>query len=145
MQVKKQHLEMDMEQQTDSKLGKEYVKAVYCQPAYLTYMQSSSNSVSCSVVSKYLRHQDCSLPGSSVHGILQVRIQDGLPFFSSGDLPNPGIEPVSPVSPALAGGVFTTSATRERKKVKSLSHVQLFASPWTVAYQAPLSMGFSRQ
>ena len=35
--------------------------------------------------------------------------------------------------------------TIERKKVKSLSHVQLFATPWTVAYQAPLSMGFSRQ
>ena len=42
MQVKKQQLEMDMEQQTDSKLGKEYVKAVYCDPAYLTYMQSTS-------------------------------------------------------------------------------------------------------
>ena len=35
MQVKKQHLELDMEQQTGSKLGKEYVKAVYCHPAYL--------------------------------------------------------------------------------------------------------------
>ena len=35
--------------------------------------------------------------------------------------------------------------TIERKKVKSLSHVQLFATPWTVAYQAPLSVGFSRQ
>ena len=33
----------------------------------------------------------------------------------------------------------------EKKKVKSLSHVQLFATPWTLAYQAPLSMGFSRQ
>ena len=42
MQVKKQHLEPDMEQQTDSKLGKEYVKAVYCHPAYLTYTQSTS-------------------------------------------------------------------------------------------------------
>ena len=42
MQVKKQHLELDMEQQTSSKSGKEYVKAVYCHPAYLTYMQSSS-------------------------------------------------------------------------------------------------------
>ena len=41
MQVKKQQLELDMEQQTVSKLGKEYVKAVYCHPAYLTYMQSS--------------------------------------------------------------------------------------------------------
>ena len=42
MQVKKQHLEPDMEQQTDSKLGKEYVKAVYCHPVYLTYMGSTS-------------------------------------------------------------------------------------------------------
>ena len=42
MQVKKQQLELDMEQQTGSKLGKEYVKAVYCHPNYLTYMQSTS-------------------------------------------------------------------------------------------------------
>ena len=42
MQVKKQQLELDMEQQTGSKLGTEYVKAVYCLPAYLTYMQSTS-------------------------------------------------------------------------------------------------------
>ena len=41
MQVKKQQLEPDMEQCTGSKLGKEYVKAVYCHPAYLTYMQST--------------------------------------------------------------------------------------------------------
>ena len=40
--VKKQELELDMEQQTVSKLGKEYVKAVYCHTAYLTYMQSTS-------------------------------------------------------------------------------------------------------
>ena len=38
MQVKKQQLELDMEQQTGSKLEKEYIKAVYCHPAYLTYM-----------------------------------------------------------------------------------------------------------
>ena len=42
MQVKKQQLELDMEQQTDFKSGKEHVKAVYCHPAYLTYMQSTS-------------------------------------------------------------------------------------------------------
>ena len=42
MQVKKQELGPDMEQQTGSKLGKEYVKAVYCHPAYLTSMQSIS-------------------------------------------------------------------------------------------------------
>ena len=42
MQVKKQQLELDMEQQTGSKSGKEYVKVVYCHPAYLTYMQGTS-------------------------------------------------------------------------------------------------------
>ena len=42
MQIKKQQLKLDMEQQTGSKLGKEYIKAVYCHPAYLTYMQSTS-------------------------------------------------------------------------------------------------------
>ena len=42
MQVRRQQLELDMEQQTGSKSGKEYIKAVYCHPAYLTYMQSTS-------------------------------------------------------------------------------------------------------
>ena len=42
MQAKKQQLESDMERQTGSRLGKEYVKAVYCHPAYLTYRQSTS-------------------------------------------------------------------------------------------------------
>ena len=41
MQVRKQQLELDMGQQTGSKLSKEYVKAVYCHPAYFTYMQST--------------------------------------------------------------------------------------------------------
>ena len=45
MQVKKQQLELDMEQQTGSKLGKEYIKAVYCHPAYLTSMQSTSREM----------------------------------------------------------------------------------------------------
>ena len=42
MQVRKQQLELDIEQKTGCKLGKEYVKAVYCHPVYLTYMQSTS-------------------------------------------------------------------------------------------------------
>ena len=46
MQVKKQQLEPDMEQQTGSKLGKEYVKAICCHPAYLTYLQSMSYEMS---------------------------------------------------------------------------------------------------
>ena len=42
MQVRKQQLQLEMEQQTGSKLGKEYIKAIYCHPAYLIYMQSTS-------------------------------------------------------------------------------------------------------
>ena len=42
MQIKKKQIEPDMEQWTGSKLGKEYIKAVYCHPVYLTYMQSAS-------------------------------------------------------------------------------------------------------
>ena len=42
MQVKQQELELDLEQQTGSELQKEYVKAIYCHPVYLTYMQSTT-------------------------------------------------------------------------------------------------------
>ena len=45
MQVKKQQLEPDMEKLTGSQLGKEYIKAVYCHPAYLTYLQSTSGEM----------------------------------------------------------------------------------------------------
>ena len=51
MQVKKLQIELDMEQQTGFKLGKKYLKTVYCHPAYLTYMQSTS----------------CEMPGQMKH------------------------------------------------------------------------------
>ena len=51
---------------------------------------------------------DCSPPGSSVHGILQTEYWSGLPFPTPGDLPDSGIKPTSPESPALARGFFTT-------------------------------------
>ena len=54
---------------------------------------------------------DCSLPGPSVHGIFQEECWSGLPFSSSGDLPNTRIEPRSLMSPVLASGFFTTSTT----------------------------------
>ena len=57
----------------------------------------------------------CSPPGSSVHGILQAEYWSGLPFPPPGDLPDPGIKLSSLMSPALAGGFFTTSATWEAK------------------------------
>ena len=59
MQVKKEQLELDMEQKTGSKLGKEYIKAVYCHPAYLTYMQSRSSETL-----DWMKHKlESSLPG----------------------------------------------------------------------------------
>ena len=61
MQVKKQQLELDMVQQTGSKLGKEYIKSVYCHPAYLTYMQSTS----CNVL--WTSCTSCEMPGWMKH------------------------------------------------------------------------------
>ena len=52
MQVKKQQLEPAIEKQIGSKLGKEYIKAVYCHPAYLTYMQSKSREMP-----KWMKHK----------------------------------------------------------------------------------------
>ena len=63
MQVKKQQLELDMEQQTNSKLGKEYIKAVYCHPAYLIYMQST-NAVLNEEMPGWMKHKlESRLPG----------------------------------------------------------------------------------
>ena len=55
--------------------------------------------------------RDCSLPGSSVHGSLQVGILEWDAMTSSRGLPDPGIEPTFLMSPSLAGGFFTTGAT----------------------------------
>ena len=59
MQVKKQQLELDMEQRTDSQSGKEYVKAVHCPLAYLTYMQS----ISCEMLGWMNHKLESRLPG----------------------------------------------------------------------------------
>ena len=59
MQVRKQQLELDMEQKTGSKSGKEYIKAVYRHPAYLTYMQSTS----CKMLGRMKHKLESRLPG----------------------------------------------------------------------------------
>ena len=59
MQVRKQQLELDMEQQTGSNYEKKYVKAIYCHPAYLTYMQTTSCEIS-----GWMKHKlESRLPG----------------------------------------------------------------------------------
>ena len=72
MQVRKQQLELDLEQHTGSKLGKEYVKAVYCHPAYLTYMQSTS----------------CEMPGWVKHK-LESRFLEEISITSDMQMPPP--------------------------------------------------------
>ena len=66
---------------------------------------------------------------------------NGLLFPTPGNLPDPGIEPRSLKSPALAGRFFITSATWEAQfsSVQLLNHVQLFATPWIASFQASLS------
>ena len=71
---------------------------------------------------------DCSLPGSSVHGIFQARTLEWLPFPSPGDLPNPGISLTSLMFPALAGRLFTTSATEYYSL--AVIHAQASPSSW---------------
>ena len=74
MQVKKQQLEMDMEQQTGSKLGKKYVKIVYCHPAYLTDMQNTS----CEMPG-WMKHKlESRLPGEISNNL---RYEDGTIFL----------------------------------------------------------------
>ena len=69
MQVKKQQLELNMEQRTGSKLGKEHDKVVYCHPAYITYMQSTS----CEMLG-WIKHKlESRLPGEiSVTSVMQM-------------------------------------------------------------------------
>ena len=78
-------------------------------------------------------------------GFCRQEYWSGLPCPPPGDLPNPGMEPVSLTS-ALAGRFFTTSTIWEGSSVQfSHCRVRLFVIPWTVPCQAPLSMGFCRQ
>ena len=111
---------------------------------------------------------DYSPPGSSVQGIFQERILEQVAVSFSRGSSWPRDQTWVPESSAMAGGFFTSVPPRKPRgemewdklgdrdwriytekektvKVKSLSPVRLFATPWTVAHQAPPSMGFSRQ
>ena len=83
MQVRKQQLELDMEQQTGSKEEKEYNKAVYFHPAYLTSMQSACmHAKSLQLCLTLCNTMDMQSAGSSVHGNIQARIPEwvAMPF-----------------------------------------------------------------
>ena len=78
-------------------------------------------------------------------GFSRQEYWSGLPFPSPGDLPDP-ISEIKLGSPTFQADALTSEPPGNHKmKVKSLSCVRLFATPWMVAYKAPQSMGFSRQ
>ena len=79
---------------------------------------------------------DCSPPGPSVLGFLRQESWNGLPFPPPGDLPDPGIEPVSPASPALAGGFFTTEPPVHILEKKCLNDSYYFVN------KGPSSQGY---
>ena len=98
-------------------LGKGWTKADL-RPLAMTHNQQIAQQILFPLVHAHLcltlcDPRDWNPPGSSVHGILQARILSVLPFPPPGDLPKPGIEPLSLVSPALAGWSFITWATWE--------------------------------
>ena len=88
---------------------------------------------------------DCSGPGSSVHGISQARILEWVAIRFSRDLPNKRNESASVAWQADSLPLSHQYIYKVKVKVKSLSRVQLFGTPWALAHQAPPSMGFSRQ
>ena len=94
-------------------IGKEEVKSsLFADDMILCIRSDQIRSVAQSCLT-LCNPMDCSPPGSFVHGILQAGILEWVAIPPSGDLPDPGIEPVSLMSPALAGWFFTTSATWE--------------------------------
>ena len=78
-----------------------------------------------SVQSNSFGPYDCSLSGSSVLGILRQEYWNGLPWLTPGHLFNPGIEPSSFMSPSLASGLFTTSATWEAQNALNFTLISI--------------------
>ena len=92
-------------------LGISILFSIVTEPVYISI--NSSGVCVCSVVSNSWQPMNCSLQGSSVHGVSQARILSGLPRPLPGDLPDPGIEPSSLTSLALAGRLFTSKPPRK--------------------------------
>ena len=97
MQIKKQQLEPGIKQWTSSKLGKEYVKAVYCHCAYLNSMQSGGGGgLIFKLCPTLVTPGTVACQATLSMGFLRQEYWSELPFPSPGDLPNLGTEPRSP-------------------------------------------------
>ena len=104
---------------TGSKLGQEYIKAVYCHSAYLTYMQSESESEVAQSCPTLCDPVDCSAPGSFVHGILQARIL-GWVAISRLDEAQAGIKTAGRNINNLRYADDTTLMAESKEELKSL-------------------------
>ena len=140
----KQQLELDMEQQTGSKSGKEDVKAIYCHPAYLTYMQSTLwemlNWLKHKLESRFLGEIAINSKSRWCHtyGRKWRRTKELLDESERGEWK-------SWLKAQHSENEDHDIWFHQFSSVQSLSHVRLLAIPWTAAHQAPPSMGFSRQ
>ena len=116
-------------------------RACICQYPYGARLDCVARLLCCCLVISHIglspTPMDSCLSGSSVHGISQARILDGLPFPSPGDLPNPGIEPSAP---ELADELFTAEPPGKPSSVQAFSRVLLFATLWIAACQDSLSI-----
>ena len=102
VQVKQQQLELDIEQQTGSKSGKESVTAVYCHPAYLTYMPGGGGGLAAQSCLTLVTPWTVAPQAPLSMGFSGQEYWSGLPFPSPGELFNPGIEPRSPALQAYS-------------------------------------------
>ena len=128
MQIRKPLLEVNLVKHTQWKVPKFSYSAIL-----LLKVHPKRASYACAYVFVFIRTcvlsakllqlcptlcdpMDCRPPGASIHGILQARHWNGLLCPPPGNLPNPGIKPVSLMSPALAGGFFTARAIHNAAK-----------------------------
>ena len=121
----------------------------------LPFLYSHACMISHSFGSDSCDPVNCSPPGFSIHGIIlaeilaaAAKLLQSCPTLCNSVDGSPSGSPVSGILQARIlewVAIAFSNAWKWKVKVKSLSHVQLFATPWTAAYQAPPSMGFSRQ
>ena len=155
MQVKKQQLKLDMEQWTDSKLGKEYVKTVYCHPAYLTYMKSIMQNTGLDEAQagikiagrniNNLRYRDDTiLMAESEEELKSLLMKMKEESEKAGLKLNIQKTKIMTSGPITLWQIGSFQFSLSLISVHSLSCVQLFTTPRTVACQASLSITNSR-
>ena len=137
MQGKNQQLELDMEQQIGSKLGKEYIKVGYCHHVYLTYMESTS----CEMLHWMMHKIESRFPGE----VFNLRYADDTTLMAESEEEQKSLLKKVKEESEKVGLKLNIQKTKIMASVPisslySLSRVRLFRTPWTTACQASLSI-----